>query len=267
VTEGERWTREELRRLLDARFAPRAIARFLVASQRRANEIRRARPDLARQEARWIAGGALAWLAPPVRDHARAGLAWWSLTALMLDWHLGMLETPEGEPRPLGPADALTLARAWAVPLAARRPTPALIAAAAATDVLDGHAARATAPTRAGRDLEGLVDACFAGAALRGLVRDGRLHRRAVGLEAARLAAGAAYGLGVYFGRAERPSDRVLRAGRAATCARVGGLTAGAAGRPRLGDALLAASTAWSVSALAAAGRASSRAGSATPRA
>jgi hypothetical protein len=117
--------------------------------------------------------------------------------------------------------------------------------------VLDGRAARATAPTRAGRDLEGLVDACFAGAALRGLVRADALGRGVVGAEAVRLGAGVAYGLVVYFGRVERPSDRVLRAGRAATGARVGGLALGAAGRRRAGGALLAAGSLWSVAALA----------------
>ena len=41
--------------------------------------------------------------------------------ALMVDWHLGMVETEAGQPRPLGPADAATLTRAWLVPLAAAR--------------------------------------------------------------------------------------------------------------------------------------------------
>jgi phosphatidylglycerophosphate synthase len=264
MTDGERWTAEQLRALLDRRLSPPAVAAFLVASQRRAGAVRRERPGLARQARRWTALGFAAWAAPPVRAHARAGTAWWAASALMLDWHLGMLETPAGEPRPLGPADALTLARCWLVPLAAAGPAPGLVLLAGATDVLDGVAARATAPTRAGRDLEGLVDACFAGAALRGLVRSGRLDRRAAGGEAVRLAAGVTYALAVYFGRAERPSATVLGAGRAATGARVGGLVAGAAGRRRLGSALLAAGSAWSAAELAlalrpGASRASSR--------
>jgi phosphatidylglycerophosphate synthase len=271
LTDGERWTREQLAALLARRFSPPAVAGFLVASQRRTNAVRRERPALGRQARAWTAAGALAWLAPPVRRHARAGLAWWALTALMLDWHLGMVETDDGEPRPLGTADALTLARCWLVPLAAAGPSPALVALAAATDVLDGRAARATSPTRAGRDLEGLVDACFAGAALRGLVRAGRLDRAVVGAEAVRLGAGVAYGLLVYFGRAERPSERVLRAGRAATGARVGGLALGAAGHRRAGGALLAAGSLWSLVALApavrpGASRGSSRAAAASPR-
>ncbi|MBA2505519.1 MAG: hypothetical protein H0V29_06180, partial [Thermoleophilaceae bacterium] len=147
MTEGERWARDRLAELERAGFAPRAIADFLMASQRRANETRRERPDLARQARRWTAVGAAAYAftSPP----RKPALAAWAAVALMLDWHLGMVETEDGEPRPLGPADAATLARAWFIPFAARAPTPALIAAAAATDVLDGRLARASAPTRA----------------------------------------------------------------------------------------------------------------------
>jgi len=118
------------------------------------------------------AGGA-AWVvlalsgAEPFRRGVRGGLAWWGATALMVDWHLGMVESEDGRPRALGPADALTLARAWLVPVAAHAPTPLVCLAAGASDVLDGHLARADEPTRIGRDLEGLVDAAFAVAALR----------------------------------------------------------------------------------------------------
>jgi hypothetical protein len=73
-------------------------------------------------------------------------------------WHMGMFETEDGLPRPLGHADALTLSRAWLVPAIADDLDPRLLAIAIATDALDGIAARATEPTRAGRDLEGLVD-------------------------------------------------------------------------------------------------------------
>ena len=56
---------------------------------------------------------------------------------------------------------------------------------AGVTDALDGALARCAEPTRAGRDLEGLVDASFALAALRGLTRAGRLGR-AAGLASSR---------------------------------------------------------------------------------
>jgi hypothetical protein len=92
-----------------------------------------------------------------------AGLAWWAACAAMLDWHLGMVEEEDGRPASLAAADACTLARAWLVPVAADAAHPAAVALAAATDVLDGRLARASRTTRAGRDLEGLVDLCFAG--------------------------------------------------------------------------------------------------------
>jgi phosphatidylglycerophosphate synthase len=264
LTEGERWAREELERLLAARFTPGAIARFLRASARRSAEVREQRPELARQSRRWMAAGAVAYLAVP--GSRRSGLTWWAVTALMLDWHLGMFETADGQPRPLGPADALTLSRAWLVPLAARRPTPALCAAAGVTDALDGIAARSTAPTRAGRDLEGLVDFSFAVAALRGLIKNDKLPRAAVAPEAARVGAGFGYALVAYFRNAERPDDDLLHAARATTVLRVAGIAAAAAGRRRLGTTLVATGCAWSVS-LAAGTRASSRAGSASPAA
>ena len=45
------------------------------------------------------------------RRRLDVGLAWWGLISLMLDWHLGMIESEEGEPQPLG-----------SIPLAQARP-------------------------------------------------------------------------------------------------------------------------------------------------
>jgi phosphatidylglycerophosphate synthase len=250
VTEGELWARAELEHLLDRRFSPVAIAGFLDASFRRSADVRRSRPELARQSRRWMAVGAAAWLLPPFRRRARVGLAWWALTALILDWHLGMVETPDGRPRPLSCADALTLARAWLVPVAARAPTPAVIGAAAVSDVLDGALARRGEPTRAGRDLEGLVDACFGAAALLGALRRGAVAPAAGGAELARVGAGFGYGLVVYFGRADAPDPRVTRAARLTTPVRAAGLIAAGLGRRRLASALLAAGSAWSIGSL-----------------
>jgi len=252
-TAGEAWTREQLAALRAARFAPGAVVCFLAASQRRAGEVRRARPALARQARRWMAAGAAAWLAlgaagaQPWRRRRRSGLAWWGAVALMLDWHLGMVETPDGRPRPLGPADGATLLRVWLVPVAADDPTPAVVALAAASDLLDGRLARAGAPTRIGRDLEGLADTCFAVAALRGLRRRGRLGRGAAGAELVRQTAGFAYALTVYFGTAAAPDPAVRRAARLTTPLRAGGLLAGALGRRRLADALVASGCAVGV--------------------
>jgi phosphatidylglycerophosphate synthase len=175
----------------------------------------------------------------------------------MLDWHLGMVETPDGRPRALGGADAVTLARAWLVPVALDSPSALVCALAGATDVLDGRLARAAEPTRIGRDLEGLVDTCFAAAALRAGVRDGRIGGGVVAGELARLGAGFAYALCVYFGRAAAPDPRVTRAARVSTPVRVAGLIAAGLGRRRLAGALVGAGALWSLAALATALRSS----------
>ncbi len=175
------------------------------------------------------------------------GLAGWAITALMLDWHLGMVETEDGRRRALGPADACTLLRAWLVPLAAADPGPLVLAVALAPDGADGALARAGEPTRLGRDLEGLVDAAFAAAALRGLVRSGRLGRAAALAETARLAAGTAYVAAVYFRAAAAPAPGRLRAARMLTPVRAAGLLFAASGRRRLADRLVLAGAAASV--------------------
>ena len=253
LTEGERWARQQLELLLSARFAPSAVAGFLVASQRRANEVRRVRPELASQSRVWMGAGAALWAAlaaagvRPFRERARSGLAWWAATAVMLDWHLGMVETADGRPRPLTAADALTLARVWLAPVALEAPSPLVCAAGFATDVLDGPLARATEPTRAGRDLEGLADACFATALLVGLRRRGAIGRAASAAELARLGAGLAYSVAIYFGRAEPPDRSLTRAARLTTPVRAGGLLAAGAGGPRLGTALVGVGCGWSV--------------------
>jgi hypothetical protein len=247
LTEGERWTRRQLKELRTARFRPRAVAAFLAASHRRAGEIRRARPDLAAQAHAWTAVGAVVWTGAavagirPFRRRAAAGLAWWAAVGIMLDWHLGMVETEDGQPRRLGPADALTLARAWLVPVLATDLQPTAVLAAAATDAFDGPIARATAPTRAGRDLEGLVDSAVYAAALISAHRHRRLSPPVVDLELARLAAGFGYAVARYFARLDAPDLAVVHAARATTAIRVAGLVAAGRGHRRIGDALVAA--------------------------
>ena len=173
----------------------------------------------------------------------------------MLDWHLGMVETEAGEPRPLGPADALTLSRAWLVPAVAAGERPVLLLAAGATDALDGIVARSTRPTRAGRDLEGLVDATVVGAALLASIRTGGLPRAVIALELTRIGAGFAYACTSYFARAEAPDREVTGAARLLGPLRFGGLVAAAGGRRQLGSALLGAGSLASLAALAAAMR------------
>ena len=251
-TEGERWAEDQLRSLLAARFAPRACARFLLASQRRTNLVRRERPAVARQAWLWIAVGAFVWVglasagAQPFARRRRLGLGWWAATGLMLDWHIGMVETEDGQPRPLGPADAATLVRVWLAPVAADGPTPAVCAVALASDGLDGALARRGEPTRIGRDLEGLADACFAVAALRGALRRGWLGGPAAALELARLGIGLGYTLSVYFASARAPDATVVRAARLTTPVRAAGLLAAGLGRRRWADGLVSGGAVWS---------------------
>jgi phosphatidylglycerophosphate synthase len=259
LTEGERWSREQLEALLRARFSPPGVARFLIASQRRANAERAARPQAARRMRAWMLAGAAAHTGLAVAGDARArrglkgALGWWAATWVMLDWHIGMLETEDGRPRNLGPADAVTLTRAWMVPLAARGAGPALCLAAWASDGLDGRLARATEPTRLGRDLEGLVDSCFAAAALRGARRADTIPAWAVAGELARLGGGFGYALWIYFGHAEAPDAAVTRAARLTTPVRVAGLAAAGAGHRRAAGALVAGGSIWSLATVVAA--------------
>jgi hypothetical protein len=252
-TDGERWARDALARLRDDAFTPAAAGRFLGDSFGRAAQRRRERPELARQAWSWMGAGAALWLtlaaagAEPFRGRVRSGIAWWAAVALMVDSHLGMVETEDGRPRPLGAADALTLARAWLVPVAAASPTPAVCVLAGVSDVLDGPLARRAGPTRMGRDLEGLVDTAFAAAALRGALRRGWIGPAAVAGELTRLGAGFGYALAVYFGRADAPDPAVTRAARLTTPVRVAGLVVAGTGRRRLADALVAGGSAVSV--------------------
>lgn len=263
MTSGEQWAQAELRQLRARRFTPAAVVAFLAASERRADDVRRARPALARRARRWELAGAASWSSlalggrEPFRRRAASGLAWWGLVAAMLEWHLGMIESEDGEPRNLGPADALTLARAFLVPVIADDLGTAAPTAAAVSDVLDGIAARATVPTRAGRDLEGLVDAAVLAAALRCAHRTGRLSPAVIALELGRITAGFGYTVGVYFTLTQAPSETVLRAGRLTTPLRLAGLIAAGRGWRRLADTLLAAGSLISILLLAYALRAS----------
>jgi hypothetical protein len=252
LTDGERWTAEALGALRAERYRPSAWAWFIRDSLWRSRATRRARPRLARQARRWGAVGAAAWLAscrlargrPTVRLRPLRGLAWWFAVWRMLDWHLGMAEGGDGRPRPhLSPADAVTLARLWLVPVAigvrrSPRGLPAVIVLGALTDALDGALARRRGRTRLGRDLDTIADLCFlttAGFAARAA---GRLPRPGVWALGMRHAAGVALATGAAFGRARRPAIRARPAGGAL---RVSGLALCAGDRPRAGTIILLA--------------------------
>ena len=149
MSDGERWTRETLAALHHDRYTPAACARFLAASFARAARQGRERPQPRRQLAGVALLGVLAWAGVAAVGYglvAVAGAGWWLLVVLMFDWHLGMLERPDGRRLDrLGLANVLTLARFWLVPLLpVLAPTGLGIAllVAVALDVVDGPIAR-----------------------------------------------------------------------------------------------------------------------------
>jgi phosphatidylglycerophosphate synthase len=117
-----------------------------------------------------------------------------------------------------------------------------------ATDALDGRLARAAEPTRLGRSFDGIVDAAFATAVLRGARRRRLLGGVATIAEGARLVLGTTFTLATYFGRGEAPDREVLEAGRISAVLRAAGYVAAVGRRRRLATTLLAgASTAKAV--------------------
>jgi phosphatidylglycerophosphate synthase len=254
LTPGEEWSRTLLAELREARYRPVAWARFLNASFARAREVRAARPELARQSASWSAAGLLAAVAARELAASRGmpaprrgpALAWWVATALMLDWHLGMVETPRGEVRRLSGADALTLLRALLAPFAAAAAPSVplfmtLVGAGAASDIADGRLARLVGPTRLGRDLDYAADIAFVGGATRAARRGGWLPGPAVALIGLRLAAPVvALAIG-YFRDARRPPAEPFGDARWTAPLLYAGLSACALGRPGVGRGLVAA--------------------------
>lgn len=167
------------------------------------------------------------------------------LCALMLDWHLGMVEGLEGQPRShLTAADALTLGRGGLAPFAAAAPPNVewhllLLAAAGASDLLDGRLAQPAGPTRFGRDYDPLADLAFRAAAVHGAARAQWLTPAAVRALAARqllLAAGAAWH---WFARSQRPPQDAARLARWDAPPLLTGLALGAVGQPTRGSALV----------------------------
>ena len=246
LTDGERWTRAALARGRDAGWRPHAVAAFLAEATERSAEDRRARPRLARQARRWSVAGATAWMVGAalgpgaVRRRMVPGLGSWAIATALLDWHLGMVESPDGVPRPLTAADAATLTRVWLAPLAAERAAPAVLLAGFATDVADGALARRGAPTRFGRDFDGFADAVFAGAAVVGARRAGHLPGWAAAAEVGWLGVGTARALLAYFGAGGPPDPGHAAIARTAGPLRAAGLVAAGAGRPAGGVLVVA---------------------------
>ncbi len=165
-SEAELWARELLEQLRASYFLPHAWIRFLWASFVRAHKRRRERRRaFAQLLALTMAGfgvwALVGWLADPTL--ALAGGLFWLTTMLMLDWHLGMLERPDGTPiNGLGLANVLDVCRVGAVPALAVL-SPRWLALAllviGTLDVLDGRIARARDEvTRLGQWLDSAVD-------------------------------------------------------------------------------------------------------------
>jgi phosphatidylglycerophosphate synthase len=234
LTEGEQWSRALLDRLRAEGFSVGAWRRFLGDALRRSRVIRARRPELVRQSRRWGGAGLAAALPFGARVSAEWAF-WWA----MVDWHLGMVETAEGQRRPFGAADALTLARLWAAPVVRRHPEPWLVCLGMATDLLDGPLARRSGPTRLGRDFDSTADTLFLDSALRGAVHRHGLDARLLGLERARLLVGTAVTFRSYFGSSE-PAPQQQNRGLAAVLAASGALLA-TSGHRRLAEPLIGA--------------------------
>jgi phosphatidylglycerophosphate synthase len=214
LTDGERWASELLGDLRTARFRPHAWARFLRSSFARAKLRRLERPRLWLETIALLAVGTAAWAG--IGASGRPGLAlagglWWLGVCLMLDWHLGMVERPDGRAlEGLGLPNLLCLLRAGLVPaLPVLSPTALAVAltAAHATDILDGWLARSRDQvTRLGLWLDGAVDGIVLSVAAWALAGSGLLAKWAAGLVVARYAAPWLAVAMHYFARATAPS-------------------------------------------------------------
>lgn len=231
-SEGELWAEELLGELRAGRFTPRAWRRFLGASFARARSNRRRHARAHRQLlALALLGlglcGAVAAFGLPLL--AAVAAAWWVLVLLMADWHLGMLERPDGSLLSgLGVGNALTLLRAAAIPLLPALTPVALglvLLGAGISDVVDGFLARARAETsRLGAWADGAVDALLLPvAALAAAAHDLLPVWVAVLIVGRYVAPWVAIG-GVYFATAQAPRRDQYVSGRAPGAVLVVGL-------------------------------------------
>jgi phosphatidylglycerophosphate synthase len=262
MTAGERWAESELELLRAGRLRPRAWARFLVASWRRAAATRQARPELARQARGWAISGLVAGLTArhvavarglpaPTR---RSWSLWWLATTAMLDWHLGMLEGPDGQPREhLEAADAITLARVGLVPFLAAsrdgRQFTALVVTAGASDYLDGRLARRAGATRLGRDLDRAADVAVKVAAAHAARRADWLSPAAATLVAAAPIVATATVATSYFATGHAPATDAPLAARPIAPVLVGGLALAPSARSAANVLVMTASLATLASA------------------
>ena len=219
MIEAERWARELLGELRAARFTPRAWLRFLRHSFERADKRRLERRREHRQAIGLGAVGLAAWCAVALAGEvglAAVGAAWWGLAILMVDWHLGMLERPDGRPiRSIGASNTLSLIRLGAVPALPFLGPEALagvLLGLGATNALDGWLARRRGEvTRLGFWLDGVADTLVLGTAAVVCGADGRIAGWAAALVLLRFLVPAISLAASYFWFLEPAPENVFR--------------------------------------------------------
>ena len=257
MTDGELWTRQVLADLRACSYRPGAWRTFVAESFARARIDRRAHPHEHRQIVLMAAIGACAWLAAAPWSPLVAAIAivWWLVVVTMLDWHVGMLQRPDG--RSLGGVGApnlISLARLGAAPvLLMLKPLGIGVAILifAASDIADGVLARRhDLVTRLGRWLDGAADGVMLVTAVLVLTAHGVIAAWVTAIVVARHAAQWA-GVGVgYFARGVAPSSDHVVPARAAGAVIVAGIVAAPLARG-LGATLIVAGAAGGVIAVA----------------
>jgi len=248
MTEGERWTRGALLELRTARYTIPAWRRFLARALERAGDGRRWNRRAHGQALVLFGVGLATWAAVGLAGYpvlAAVGGFWWLLVALMLDWHLGMLERADGRRlQGLGVANVVTLTRAGVVPaLLALSPTALAVAllVAGASDVLDGWwARRRDEVTRLGFWLDGTIDTLVLGVGVAAAARVGLVPSWIAGLVVVRYAFPWLAVAGLYFVHAQGPPGDGHVSGRIPGAALVVGVAL-AAVHPPAGAGLAAA--------------------------
>lgn len=257
MTDGERWTRQVLVDLRTRAYRPDAWRAFVAESFERARLDRLAHPHEHRQIVLVGAIGGCAWLAAAPWSPLVAAIAivWWLVVVTMLDWHVGMLQRPDGRPLGgIGAPNLISLARLGAAPvLVGLKPVGIGVAVliCAASDVVDGVLARRhDLVTRLGRWLDGAADGVILVTAVLALTAHGVIAAWVTAIVVARHAAqwtGVAVG---YFARGVAPSlDHVVPA-RATGAVVVAGIVAAPFARG-LGATLIVVGAAGGVIAVA----------------
>lgn len=239
-TDGERWAEELLAALRRDRFAPAAWIRFFAASVDRARENQAGHPRARRQVLALGAGGLATWFAVAAFGRpvlGAGGAAWWLLVLLIADWHLGMLERPDGSPLPgLGAANTLTLVRAGAIALLPALAPTALglaIVGAGLSDVADGFLARSRGEaSRFGAWVDGAADGLLLSVAAVAAADQARLPTWVAALVVGRYLAPWLAIAGVYFATARAPRRGGYVSGRAPGAVVVVGLAMAGLGIP-----------------------------------